>query len=131
MIEPILDEKEEQPKLYNKATIVGFSILLSTFFGGVLYSQNLVSTGNRRQIVSVLVFCLLWNIIAFNIANRFTDNFLLTFILPNLVGGLILANPIWEHHFKDIDTFKARAIWIPFMIVIGLVGILIALNYLI
>jgi len=34
------DNDEERPKLYNKATIVIFSILLSTFFGGIIYSKT-------------------------------------------------------------------------------------------
>ena len=85
------DNDEERPKLYNKATIVIFSILLSTFFGGIIYSQNLSEIDNRKQIAPVLVFCIIWNIILFKLAHRFTDNFVLTFIVPNILVFLVLV----------------------------------------
>jgi len=125
----IEDTFEEKPKLYNKATIVVFSILLSTFFGGIIYSQNLSKTGNRNQIGPVLIFCIIWNIIFFKLTNRYTDNFIVTFILPNLLGGLLLSTLFWKHHFGDLD-FKVRSIWMPLIIVLSTYGLFIGVRFL-
>jgi hypothetical protein len=125
----IEDTFEEKPKLYNKATIIVFSILLSTFFGGIIYSQNLSKTGNRNQIGPVLIFCIIWNIIFFKLTNRYTDNFIVTFILPNLLGGLLLSTLFWKHHFGDLD-FKVRSIWMPLIIVLSIYGLFIGVRFL-
>lgn len=119
---------DDRPVLYNKITIVIFSILLSTFFGGVIYAQNLSEIGNRKQIAPVLIFCLIWNIIFFKLAHRFTDDFVLTFILPNVMGGLVLANLFWKHHFGDLD-FKVKAIWVPLILVLMVYGFFISVRF--
>ncbi|NQX56918.1 hypothetical protein HQN86_25090 [Pedobacter panaciterrae] len=123
------DNDEERPKLYNKATIVIFSILLSTFFGGIIYSQNLSEIDNRKQIAPVLVFCIIWNIILFKLAHRFTDNFVLTFIVPNILGGLVLSILFWKHHFGDLD-FKVRSVWLPLVIVLLIYGLFAGFRFL-
>jgi len=123
------ENDEERPKLYNKATIVIFSILLSTFFGGIIYSQNLSEIDNRKQITPVLVFCIIWNIILFKLAHRFTDNFVLTFIVPNILGGLVLSSLFWKHHFGDLD-FKVRNVWLPLAIVLLIYGLFAGFRFL-
>ena len=123
------DNDQERPKLYNKATIVIFSILLSTFFGGIIYSQNLSEIDNRKQIAPVLVFCIIWNVILFKLAHRFSDNFVLTFIVPNILGGLVLSCLFWKHHFGDLD-FKVRGVWLPLVIVLLIYGLFIGLRFL-
>jgi len=120
---------EEGPRLYNKLTIVIFSILLSTFFGGIIYSQNLIETGQKKQITSVLLFCIVWNAIAFKLAYKYTDNFLLTFVLPNFIGSLLLIKPFWEHHFKDFNSFKSRNVWMPLIVVLIISTVLLVLKF--
>ena len=121
------DSIEEKPKLYSKTTIVVFSFFLSTFFGGILYSQNLSETEKKKQITPVLIFCIIWNVLFFKVAHRFTSNFILTFLLPNIIGGLILSNAFWNSHFKNL-SFRTRTIWGPLAVVIVLYGLLIGLN---
>jgi len=122
------DAYEQRPKLYNQATIIIFSILLSTFFGGIIYSQNLSAIGNRKQITPVLVFCIIWNIVLFKLAHRYTDNFILSFILPNIMGGLMLSIFFWKHHFGDLD-FKVRSVWIPLAILLLIYGLFVGLRF--
>lgn len=123
------DTYEERPKLYNQATILIFSILLSTIFGGIIYSKNLSEIDNRKQIAPVLVFCVIWNIVLFKLAHRYTDNFVLTFLLPNMMGGLVLSIFFWKHHFGDLD-FKARNVWIPLAILLLIYGLFAGLRFL-
>jgi len=122
------DAYEQRPKLYNQATIIIFSILLSTFFGGIIYSQNLSVIGNRKQITPVLVFCIIWNIVLFKLAHRYTDNFILSFILPNIMGGLMLSIFFWKHHFGDLD-FKVRSVWFPLAILLLIYGLFVGLRF--
>lgn len=119
---------EERPKLYNQATIIIFSILLSTFFGGIIYSQNLSEIDNRKQIAPVLVFCIIWNIVLFKLTYRFTDNFVLTFLLPNILGGMVLSFFFWKHHFRDLD-FEVRKVWIPLTILLLVYGLFAWLRF--
>lgn len=123
------DTYEERPKLYNQATILIFSILLSTIFGGIIYSKNLSEIDNRKQIAPVVGFCVIWNIVLFKLAHRYTDNFVLTFLLPNMMGGLVLSIFFWKHHFGDLD-FKARNVWIPLAILLFIYGLFAGLRFL-
>ena len=123
------DTYEERPKLYNQATILIFSILLSTIFGGIIYSKNLSEIDNRKQIAPVLVFCVIWNMVLFKLAHRYTDNFVLTFLLPNMMGGLVLSIFFWKHHFGDLD-FRARNVWIPLAILLLIYGLFVGLRFL-
>ena len=123
------DTHEERPKLYNQATILIFSILLSTIFGGIIYSQNLSEIDNRKQIAPVVGFCIIWNIVFFKLAHRYTDNFALTFLLPNMMGGLVLSIFFWKHHFGDLN-FKARNVWIPLTILLLIYGLFAGLRFL-
>lgn len=123
------DTYEERPKLYNQVTILIFSILLSTIFGGIIYSKNLSEIDNRKQIAPVLVFCVIWNIVLFKLAHRYTDNFVLTFLLPNMMGGLVLSIFFWKHHFGDLD-FKVRNVWIPLAILLLIYGFFAGLRFL-
>lgn len=118
---------EEKPKLYSKTTIMFFSILLSTFFGGILYYQNLSVSEHRKQRAPLLFFCLLWNAMAFKVAHKFTDNFILTFIVPNIIGGIILSTIFWNYHFKNFD-YKPKTIWVPLLFVFAIYGFFIGLN---
>ena len=118
---------EDKPKLYCKATIVISSIFLSTFFGGILYSQNLSETENKKQITPILIFCILYNIVFFKVAHRFTSNFVLSFILPNITGGLLLSNAFWNYHFGNL-SYRSRSIWTPLAFVLISYGLLIGLN---
>lgn len=124
----IEDTFEEKPKLYNKATIVVFSIFLSTFFGGIIYSQNLSEIGSRKQIGSVLLFSIIWNIFFFKTTQRYTDNVIITFFVPNILGGFMLSNVFWKHHFGDID-FKVKSIWIPLIVTLFIYGAIYSLRF--
>ena len=119
--------KEERPTLYTKTTIIIFSILLSTFFGGIIYTQNLRETGNRKQIAPVLMFCIIWNVIFFKLVQNFTSNFLLTFILANFFGGLILSTLFWKYHFGELDSIVKRP-WIPLIVVLLVYGLFIGIR---
>lgn len=122
------DTYEERPKLYNKITIVVFSILLSTFFGGILYSQNLSEIENRKQMAPVLIFCIIWNILSYKFVQRFTDDVFLTLILPNITGGLVLTIPFWKHHFGEMN-FKNKSILLPSVIVFFIYGLFAGLRF--
>jgi len=122
------DLQEYEPRLYNRISIIIFSVLVSTFFGGIMYYQNLTEVENRKPRVSVLLFCLVWNMLVFRMTRHFTNSFLLTYIIPNLLGGLLLAKPFWDYHFKDVESYKNRAIWAPLLFVVTIYGTFIGLG---
>lgn len=116
---------EPKPILFNRIAIIVFSCFLSTIFGGILYSQNLWNTDNRKSITPVMLFCLGWNLLIMQIVSKHTSNFLFTFVLPNIIGGVLLAFPFWNYHFKDISSYANKKIWGPLLVVIVLYGIMV------
>ncbi len=124
------NDAELKPVLFNRIAIITFSFFLSTLFGGILYAQNLWSTDNRRSIAPIMLFCLAWNLVIMQLVSKYTSNSLLTFILPNIVGGILLAFPFWNYHFKDVTSYVNKKVWGPLLIVLILYGIIIVGNIL-
>src|SRR5689334_21939184 len=96
------DSNQEQPRLFNKAAILTFSILMSTFFGALMFSQNLASIGKKNEIIKVILFAGLWNLIFFRLSGKIISNPLISFIIINLLGGIVLIFPMWNHYFQGI-----------------------------
>ena len=44
---------EAKPKIYTKAVVLIFSILLSTIFGAVLFAQNMKEAGKKMEIYNI------------------------------------------------------------------------------
>lgn len=117
-------------KLFGKTAILIFSIIGSTFFGALLFSDNLKQLEKRKFIASTIIFSIVWTIAL----NKFIEPFpipFLKFAVINLIGGLILIGPIWNHHIgKDLEH-KQRPVWGPLLSLIILIGVFLVATYLV
>ncbi len=113
---------EEKPKLFTKPAILIFSILLSTFFGALLFAQNLIGVAKKKDIWGVISFSIIWNAILIRFLGKFIPNSLIVFGITNAIGGLILIFPFWNYYLQEIVDYKARKIWGPLILFVVLVG---------
>ena len=118
----------ETPKLFSRKAIVAFSIVLTPLFGMLLYILNFNRASIKKSIMPVVIFYILWNLITFKVLNGYVANFIFSFLLPNLLGGLILTKLFWNMHFKEIQ-FRNRAIWGPLTVVVIVYGLLFLVNF--
>jgi len=107
---------EEKPKLTTRAAILVFSFLLSTFFGALLFAQNLKEIGKTKAILNIILFSFFWNIIISKILGQIIHYGLVVYGLTNILGGLILIIPFWNYYLKEIVDFKSRKIWGPLVV---------------
>lgn len=110
------------PKLYSKTAILIFSILLSTFFGSLLFAENLKETEKKKDIFKVILFSIIWNALLMNLNKRIIINGFLLYGVVNVLGGLILIFPFWNFYLKDFVEFQRRKVWGPIIIFIVVLG---------
>ena len=55
-------------KIYSKSTVIGFSILMSPLFGGVLLYKNLIEAGNQKEALRVLLISGAFTVVAIAIS---------------------------------------------------------------
>ena len=110
----------DQPRFFAKPAVFVFSILLSTFFGALLFAQNLKEIGKKGEIFKVILFAIIWNMFLLKISARFIPNPLISYVIVNGLGGLILIYPYCEHYFKEVEHFEKRKVWGPAVIFIVL-----------
>lgn len=114
-------------KLFNKSTILIFSIIGSTLFGALLFSDNLKQLDKRKHIASIIIFALVWNVMMMKLLKNITIPFV-PFIITNLLGGIILIVPIWKYHIEEYQkSFVSRKIWGPLISLIVLYSVIIIL----
>lgn len=119
----------ELPRFHIKLVVFIFTCVLSTFFGGVLVSQNLYEIGKKKDIPAVLIGCGLWQLLTEKILNALSiSNSLLLLFIPNITGAILLTQPSWNYYFKNIDIYKKRKIWFPLITLVVIYGFFILLN---
>ncbi len=118
---------ESKPKLYNKGVIIAFSLLLTTFFGALLLSFNLIETHKKKGIINVILFCVVWNLLMVRLLGKIIDNTLVNFGITNLSGGIIIALLFWKIYLKEIVDFERKKVWLPLILLVIIYGALIGL----
>jgi len=122
----------ERPLFHSKVSLFIFTTLLSSFFGSLLYAQNLKEIGKRKDRVPTIIAALLWNFLCAKLLTELSiTNTTIRLLLPNIIAGFIFITALWNYHFKEIATYKKRKIWIPLIIAVLVYGILILLNILV
>ena len=119
----------DRPLFHGKVAIFVFTTLLSAFFGSLLYSQNLKEIGRRKDIPPTIIFGLIWNFLSSKLLTELSvTNTMIRLFIPNLLAGLLLITVFWNYHFKGVEDYKTRTIWIPLIIFILVYGLFIILN---
>lgn len=116
----ILDIPDEGnlPDMYSKRAVIGFSILGSTLFGGVLLFLNIRSIGKNNAALVVLLFSIVYTAMAIyivNIPERPQSS--ITYLL-NIIGGVFLSEFFYRKYLGDDKQYQKKKIWKPLIILI-------------
>lgn len=117
--------EEQLPGIYSKKAILGFSIFLSTFFGGILLFQNLIAVNKKKEAYIVLGISIIITILTGIIVSvPENPNSSLSY-LCGFAGGSVLAYYFFPKYFPNEEQYPRKAIWKPLIIGIILVAILV------
>lgn len=129
------EQEDDAVEIYSKWAILGFSIMPSPLFGGILLMMNLWAAGLKRAMYGVLAFVISYMVVTDVLIDHFLtipkvinpnvidNNFLIlagVSLLVNLIGGLILSFVFFKKYFPD-DDYYPKSILIPISIIIILV----------
>ncbi len=120
--------QSSNPKLYTKPAIFLAAMVLTPFFGTLLFLQNLWEAGRSAKAFPILIFGGLWNMIVFKIAWEYFLNNPLVYVFGNAIGGFILIFPLWRWLLGDVENYEKRSIWSPLLILIAMLAALMALT---
>lgn len=113
------------PKIYSKKVILGFSIFLSTLFGGVLLFQNLLSINKKKEAYIVLGISVIITILSGVIVSIPENPKSSLAYLCGVVGGSILSYYFVPMYFPNEEQYPRKAIWKPLMVAVIIVAILL------
>lgn len=119
----------ENPTLYSKRAIQGFSIFFSTFFGTVLLMSNLKAMNKSKARIQVLVFGILYTVFIYTILNYLPKTYFTTLIL-NLIGSAILTEFFWNKELGNDLKFTKKQITKPLIISLLITAFFIFLIFL-
>lgn len=111
----------QQPKLFDKLTIVLISIIGTPFMGSIIYSQNLRTLDTGDKFMPIL-FAMVYNVVYRVLSNKFHISELISYLPLNLIGGLILITVFWNKQIGEIE-FEPIPRWKPVLIVASIIAI--------
>ncbi len=120
---------EDKKRIYSKIAIILFSALGSTFFGSILYAQNLKETENSKFIAPTLIFSVIYTVLANKLSHFLNIPSYYAYIPVHLIGGLILTGPFWNYQIGSIDNFEKRKIWLPLLVSLMPVGFILFMHF--
>jgi len=119
----------EQPILYSKKAIQGFTIFFSTIFGTILLMHNLKAINKHKERTQVLIFGILYTILSYILLEVLPKIYFITLIF-NFIGYLILAEYFWNKYLgKDLQHEK-KSIPKPLLISLSITAFFIFLIFL-
>ncbi|GEJ44351.1 hypothetical protein [Chryseobacterium sp. ON_d1] len=117
--------EEKLPKIYSKKAILGFSIFLSTLFGGVLLYQNLIEVNKKKEAYTVLAISVLLTIVTGVIVNIPEEPKSSLAYICGLGGGSLLSYYFMPKYFPDEEKYPKKAIWKTLIIGVIIVAVLL------
>jgi len=115
------------PKIYSRKAILGFSIFMSTLFGGILLYQNLISVRKKKEAYIVLGISILLTIVSIIIVNIPENPKGYLAYVCGFAGGSLLSNYFVPKYFPDEEQYPKKEIWTPLIIAVIITAAFIAL----
>ncbi|MEO9572227.1 MAG: hypothetical protein ABJH82_00340 [Polaribacter sp.] len=119
-------EDLEQPFLYSKKTIQGFTIFFTTIFGAILLMKNLKEMNKPKARIQVLVFGIVYTIFSAIILDILPKSFFMTLIF-NLIGYAVLVEFFWNKHLGKNLKYRKKQIWLPLIISLAILFLMLFL----
>ncbi len=118
------------PRFYSKWTIAGLTLILSPFFGCILFSYNLREIGKERLSPYFIIAGMFWTFVFKKLTTDFIGDNIFQFFLSNIVGSLVLTFFLWDKFFIDYPTYEIKPVWKPLIVFVSICGALILLQIL-
>lgn len=115
----IIDDiyEEDRTFFFSKLSIIITSIILSPYFGAILYSCNLYFTKQSNKIlgtfltISLIYFFVIVGLIGFYILQ--VNYISLEFLIAKIALILFICGPLWTKHFEKVK-YQTRFPWVIF-----------------
>ena len=114
--EPTKNIKIIYPPLYASSAVLGFSILFSPLFGGVLLMQNLRDTDRKNEANQILLYSFLFSVITIILVNIPEEPITSLTMVCNIIGGSLLSNYFYKKYFPNEEKQVKKSIWKPLII---------------
>lgn len=115
------------PKIYSKKAILGFSILMSTLFGGILLYQNLIDIKKKKEAYIVLGLSILITIVTMVIVNIPEEPKSSLAYVCGIGGGSLLSYYFVPTYFPDEEQYPKKQIWKPLIIAVTITAAFVGL----
>ena len=116
-------EEFEQPNLYSKKAILGFTLFFSTIFGVVLLMYNLKVMNKHKARTQVLVFGILYIVLSYTLLEVLPKIYFITLIF-NFIGYAILVEYFWNKYLGKDLQYEKKSVTKPLLISLAITGIL-------
>jgi len=108
-------EEFEQPTLYSKQALLGFTLFFSTIFGVVLLMYNLKVMNKHKARTQVLVFGVLYMVLSYALLEVLPKIYFVTLIF-NVIGYAILVEYFWNKYIGKDLNYKKKSVTKPLVI---------------
>ena len=127
--EKLKESTIENPELYSKTSLFGFTIFFSTIFGAFLLMQNFSRLGYFKARNQVLTFGIVYTFANIILLSVLPPNLLTSFLI-NVLGYTILSEIFWNRILGKEIKYTKRSIRTHLAISIGIVSLLIIIQLL-
>ncbi|MDR3652274.1 MAG: hypothetical protein P4L34_04805 [Paludibacter sp.] len=110
------EHMEENPTIYSRKAIWGFSILFSPIFGAVLLMEDLKDIGKKKAANTVLILSIVYTIVTYIIVNIPEESISALTIGCNFVGGYALSEHFFKLYIPQGENYPKKKIWKPLII---------------
>lgn len=117
-------------RFYSKWAIGGLTLILSPFFGSILFSYNLREIGKGRLSPYFIIVGMFWTFIFKILTTGIIGDNIFQFLFSNVIGSLVLIFFLWDKFFIDYPTYKTKPVWKPLIVFVGICGALLLLQIL-
>lgn len=115
------------PKIYSKKAILGFSIFMSSLFGGILLYFNLKDLKKNKEANIILGISIFLTIITYLVMSIPENPKSSLAYFCGLVGGSILSYYFVPKYIPNEENYPKKDIWKPLIIAIIIVALFVSL----
>ena len=115
------------PKIYSSKAILGFSVFMSSLFGGILLYINLRNLKKYKEANIVLVISIILTLLTYFVMSIPENPKSSLAYLCGFIGGGILSYFLFPKYIPNEEDFPKKQIWKPLIIALLIVIVFISL----
>ena len=115
------------PKIYSSKAILGFSVFMSSLFGGILLYINLRNLKKYKGANIVLVISIILTLLTYFVMSIPENPKSSLAYLCGFIGGGILSYFLFPKYIPNEEDFPKKQIWKPLIIAVLIVIVLVSL----